>query len=235
MKITNIELINKLNKLGFNSEYNIHEVIRFFRTKELSFSVDYSCLGEWEFYIVDNKTGYSFYSPEVSDPDLCEYLMIEYLTEYLEKITDPNYNWAETLTEEQKESIQRGLDDLKEGRVVSHEEVMKQEKEEYIICSAIWYKELELKRPEVLEPRGFRPYNVHVGIVFGGFRHMNCMYQMVAITGLRDCEAGESIQGFLTSKNRFVDRKEAAKIAIEQNQIIKDRINENMLFSEDIY
>jgi len=31
--------------------------------------------------------------------------------------------------------------------------------EEKILCSAIWYKELELKKPEVLEPRNYRPHN----------------------------------------------------------------------------
>jgi len=28
---------------------------------------------------------------------------------------------------------------------------------EKIICSAIWYKELELKKPEVLELKNYRP------------------------------------------------------------------------------
>lgn len=36
---------------------------------------------------------------------------------------------------------------------------------EIILCAAIWYKELPLIKPEVLEPRGFRPYNVDKGVV----------------------------------------------------------------------
>lgn len=106
--------------------------------------------------------------------------------------------------------------------------------EEKIICSAIWYKELELKKPEVLEPRGFSPYNVDKGIVFCGWRHPNCMYQMIAITGLKDYEAGESEQGFLTNKNRFVDRKEGAKIALAADQIDKLKYG-TILYSEDLY
>jgi len=106
--------------------------------------------------------------------------------------------------------------------------------EEKIICSAIWYKELELKKPEVLEPKNYRPNNCDKGIVFSGWRHHNCLYQMVAITGLRNTEAGESVQGFLTNKNRFVDRKEGAKIALTTNQIDKLEYGA-ILYSEDLY
>ncbi|HUS50921.1 MAG TPA: hypothetical protein VMZ91_12205, partial [Candidatus Paceibacterota bacterium] len=89
---------------------------------------------------------------------------------------------------------------------------------EYILCAAIWYKKLKLIKPEVLKPKGFAPYNVDEGIVFCGWRHPNCIYQLVAITGLRSPEAGESVQGFLTNKNRFVDRKEGGQIAFDAGQ-----------------
>ena len=99
---------------------------------------------------------------------------------------------------------------------------------EKIICSAIWYKELPLKKPNM----GFRPYNVDEGIVFCGWRHPNCMYQMVAIYGMKNHEVGESIQGFLTSKNRFVDREEGAEIHVRNG----GKLNYgNQLYSEDIY
>jgi hypothetical protein len=64
---------------------------------------------------------------------------------------------------------------------------------------------------------------------------------MTAITGLRSVkpEVGEYIQGFLTDKNRFVDRQEAYKIAFEQNQIIGPNkgyeTNCVGLTSEDLY
>jgi len=106
---------------------------------------------------------------------------------------------------------------------------------EKIICSAIWYKDLTLKEPQVLENRGIRPYNVDKGIVFSGWRHPNCLYQMVAITGLRQCEAGEEIQGFLTNKNRFVNRTQAADIALGCKQIEKLKYSNSKLYSEDIY
>lgn len=105
---------------------------------------------------------------------------------------------------------------------------------EFIICSAIWYKDLILKRDDLLRHRGFSPYNVDRGIVFCGWRHPNCLYAMIAVTGLRSvpAEVGEYVQGFLTNKNRFVDRKEAAQIALECNQISEPK---NILFSEDVY
>lgn len=112
---------------------------------------------------------------------------------------------------------------------------MRDELPEMIICAANWYKELPLVKPEVLELRGFRPYNVDRGIVFSGWRHPNCMYQMVAITGLKQSEAGEEVQGFLTNKNRFVDRKEAAKIALQTGQIDKLTNSSEILYSEDLY
>jgi hypothetical protein len=111
---------------------------------------------------------------------------------------------------------------------------MRDEIPEYILCAAVWYKDLPMKRPEVLDNRGFRPYNVDRGVVVSGWRHGNCIYQMVAITGLRSipAEAGEEIQGFLTSRNRFVDRKEAGEIAFANGQT--DELK-TTLYSEDLY
>ena len=101
-----------------------------------------------------------------------------------------------------------------------------------ILCAAIWYKDLPLTNPEVLVPRGFGPYNISKGIVFCGWRHPNCIYQKVALTGLRDAESGENVQGFLTSDNRFVDREEGALIAFESGQTKEKK---KLLFSEDLY
>ena len=105
---------------------------------------------------------------------------------------------------------------------------------EYILCAAIWYKDLPMKKPEILDHRGFRPFNVDKGVVISGWRHGNCIYQMVGITGLRSIpqEAGEEVQGFLTNKNRFVDREEGGRIAFDSGQTIELK---TFLYSEDIY
>lgn len=42
-------------------------------------------------------------------------------------------------------------------------------------------------------------------------------------------------QGFLTSKNRFVDRKEACIIAKKYNQIVQKHGLDDELYSEDIF
>lgn len=124
-------------------------------------------------------------------------------------------------------TVQALIDKIKE---------LSEKPKEYIICSSIWYEDLHLVKPEVLEPRGFRPYNITKGVVVSGWRHSNCIYQICAITGLAQHECGNSIQGFLTNTNRFVDRKEAYLIAKGANQIIEP-IDHDMgiLTSENLY
>jgi hypothetical protein len=45
----------------------------------------------------------------------------------------------------------------------------------------------------------------------------------------------KDIQGFLTSDERFVSRKEAWKIAVEAKQVEERQNGNNILFSEDLY
>jgi hypothetical protein len=104
---------------------------------------------------------------------------------------------------------------------------------EYILCAAIWYKEIPLKKniEEVL------PKNCNKGLVVLGHRHTQCMWTMGCLTGFRSVTnapdaAGEYEQGFLTNTNRFVNRKEAAEIAFNSNQITNQK---NELYSEDLY
>lgn len=108
---------------------------------------------------------------------------------------------------------------------------------EKVICAAIWYKELD-KLSEKWIPTVevyMRPKNIDRGIVICGYRHPSCMYTMIAITGKRSVaiECGEYVQGFLTSKNRFVDRQEGAKLFILGGGELKYSSEE--LYSEDLY
>jgi len=98
-------------------------------------------------------------------------------------------------------------------------------KEEQILCAAIWLKEVERA--------AHRPINTPGGIVFCGFRHGACISQVVALTGKRLHEHGDHIQGFLTSKNRFVDRKEGAEIWVRNGGTLK--YSQDDLYSEDLY
>ncbi len=103
---------------------------------------------------------------------------------------------------------------------------------EIILCAAVWYKEIEVKK---FIPVNILPKNCDKGLVFCGHRHAQCIYTKCSITGLRDCESGENEQGFLTNKNRFVDRKEAWLIAEKANQIIRRSGGHGTLYSEDLY
>jgi hypothetical protein len=97
--------------------------------------------------------------------------------------------------------------------------------EEQILCAAIWLQEAERA--------AHRPINTPGGVVISGFRHGNCISSIVALTGKRLFEHGEHVQGFLTNKNRFVDRKEGAEIWIKNGG--KLNFNSIELYSEDLY
>jgi len=109
---------------------------------------------------------------------------------------------------------------------------------EIILCSAIWYKDL----PRSITERGFHPVNTDHGIVICGLRHGNCIAILKELAGIRSVKlgpdsVGDYVQGYLTNKNRFVDRKEAYVIASENDQIINDLkpISTKVLYSEDLY
>jgi hypothetical protein len=105
---------------------------------------------------------------------------------------------------------------------------------ERIICAAVWYKEIPIKKEIPFESTN--PKNCPTGLVFSGHRHGQCIYTKCAVTGLPDAKSGENEQGFLTSKNRFVSREEALIIALRENQVMDIKeIRGNRLFSEDLY
>jgi len=81
------------------------------------------------------------------------------------------------------------------------------------------------------------PINCDKGLVVLGHRHGQCMWTMGSLTGLRSVtngsdSVGEYKQGFLTSKNRFVDRKEGGEIAFREGQTEELK---KTLFSEDLW
>jgi uncharacterized protein YqgQ len=123
---------------------------------------------------------------------------------------------------------------LSMGQEISEVELKEiMEKKEYILCAAVWYKDIKLKKdiPQVL------PKNCDRGLVVLGHRHGQAMWTMSCLTGLRSVEnaedgVGEHEQGFLTNTNRFVNREEAAQIAFDSGQTKDLRIT---LYSEDLY
>ena len=131
---------------------------------------------------------------------------------------------------------------------------------EYIICAAIWYKH----RFRNAAPRGFIAQNIDKGMIIGQWRHHNCIYAHCQ-TKLSKGSGKNQVQGFLTSRGRFVDRWQAMELAYEsgqvdyktanresytgefvdsevfQSQVPHERYSSNdgngwnMLFSEDLY
>lgn len=98
---------------------------------------------------------------------------------------------------------------------------------EQVICAAIWYKYLPNVEPV------YRVKNVTNGVVLCGWRHPYIIGQSGALLGKKQYEMGEYVQGFLTSKGRFLDRKQAAKLFIENGGELQYSTDE--LFSEDLY
>lgn len=105
---------------------------------------------------------------------------------------------------------------------------------EYIICSAIWYKDLPTQT--------FLPKNIDKGIVVCGHRHGHCIDIMKTLGQLRSVingpdSVGEYEQGFLSNLNKFYDRFEAMRIAIDNGQVEYDKLYNPLigLFSEDLY
>jgi hypothetical protein len=105
---------------------------------------------------------------------------------------------------------------------------------EYIICAAIWYKELPTQT--------FLPKNLDKGVVVCGHRHGHCIDIMKTLGQLRSVvkgpdSVGDNEQGFLSNKGNFYDRFESMRLAIEAGQVEYDKLyNPRIgLFSEDLY
>ncbi len=94
----------------------------------------------------------------------------------------------------------------------------------YITCSAIWFNDGK--------KHDHQPFNIETGFVICGHRHHNCYMTAYILNGNKRIKKLEEIQGFMTSENNFVDRKEGGLIAFKSGQIpeLKTR-----LYSEDLY
>lgn len=96
---------------------------------------------------------------------------------------------------------------------------------EYILCAAIWYNRLT---PEIIH----NPKNTQHGFVLCGRRHHSIIELGNKLAGLTLKQ--EDTQGFLTSQDRFVDRREAFQIAFKAKQIEGGKLS-GELYSEDLY
>ena len=97
-------------------------------------------------------------------------------------------------------------------------------KPEYVICAAIHFDD-GVKRDN-------QPAGINTGFVIAGRRHHNCFGTAFIIHEDNRYLKHEKEQGFLTSRDRFVSRKEAGIIAFTQGQTKELHYT---LFSEDLY
>lgn len=97
---------------------------------------------------------------------------------------------------------------------------------EIVICAAIWVQDGK-KRPHQL-------INIPSGTVFCGLRRCSIISQLVAY-GI--AHKNRSVQGFLTSKNRFLTREEASELVKSNNQemVVDRNAVREQLYSEDLY
>lgn len=115
---------------------------------------------------------------------------------------------------------------------------------EFILCAAIWINDGEKYEGQ--------PENIDTGFVICGRRHHNCYATIKPLTGIStndsigdllknmSIEEQRKHQGFMTSLDRYIDRKEAWCIAKENNQITygllaSDNGDESILISENLY
>lgn len=99
---------------------------------------------------------------------------------------------------------------------------------EYILCSAIHF---DNKKEYV-----HNPVNIKTGFIICGIRHHNCFATIGQLDSNISYLKFEQTQGFLTSKNRFLDRVDSIFIAYLAGQIDKDKFNSiTQLYSEDLW
>jgi len=98
-------------------------------------------------------------------------------------------------------------------------------KTEYVMCAANWINDLK----EYM----FQPFNIPTGLVYCGYRHP-CIFQHYKERFPQEIFGKSETQGFLTTKNRFLNRAEALELVKENGQLKGDLIG-GMLTSEDLW
>ena len=112
-------------------------------------------------------------------------------------------------------------------------------RKEFILCAAIWINDQKIHTQQ--------PDNIDIGFVICGRRHHNC-YQIIKDFGSTVNDYFKSLnmtdedykkhQGFITSLDRYVTRKEGWVIAKNNNQIqfgLESGEEDSFLISEHLY
>jgi len=112
------------------------------------------------------------------------------------------------------------MEDIK--RLTQH---MNNGKVEYVMCAANWINDGK--------DYHYQPYNIDKGIVFCGWRHP-CIFHQYGNNAYWISFRETEMQGFLTTKNRFLTRDEALEL-VKTNGQLKGNIIGGVLTSEDLW
>jgi len=96
---------------------------------------------------------------------------------------------------------------------------------EYIMCAANWIDDGKHYT--------HKPFNISTGVVISGWRH----YQINEISNVLFptwIYGKHTTQGFLTNKNRFLNREDSLKLVKQNGQLTKPLIG-SVLTSEDLW
>lgn len=108
---------------------------------------------------------------------------------------------------------------------VGHElQVIRFGGQEYLLCAAIYYQDGKAYPHQ--------PKNITSGIVVCGRRHHNCYITLSSLLGDKYQVNLTHNQGFVTNKDRYLERKEAAQVAFECGQIKEVG---KTIFSEELW
>jgi hypothetical protein len=97
---------------------------------------------------------------------------------------------------------------------------------EFIACSATHFDD---GKEHVHQPK-----NIETGVVICGLRHHN-IYRTKQLIPEDVLALHPHVTGFLTNKDRFVDRVEGLRIAEAAGQIVHKHCPKHELMSEDIF
>lgn len=122
----------------------------------------------------------------------------------------------------QDDEMRKFVEDNNLGIVNVKYNLIKNELVEKILCAAI------LRKSENTCPKVYWENDIYKCEL--GYRHADILHRFKGIV-----RTDPDAQGFYTSAGRFVNRKEAWKIAKDAGQIMSDYDRDRELFSEDLY
>ena len=96
---------------------------------------------------------------------------------------------------------------------------------EYIMCAANWINDGK--------HYSHKPFNIDTGLVFCGWRHHQ-IFEQTELQFPRWAFGIYITEGFLTTKNRFLNRKDAFELVQKTGQLTKPLIG-GLLTSDDLW